>query len=30
LAGFDVAETAEDGKVCRVLGFFGPVPKLDK
>jgi SnoaL-like domain len=21
LAGFDVAETAEDGKVCRVLGF---------
>jgi hypothetical protein len=30
LAGFDVAETAEDGKVCRVLGFFGPLPKLDK
>jgi hypothetical protein len=30
LAGSDVAETAEDGKVCRVLGFFGPLPKLNQ
>ena len=29
LVGFDVAETAEDGKVCRVLGFFGPLPQLN-
>jgi hypothetical protein len=30
LAGFDVTETTADGKVCRVLGFFGPLPKLGK
>ncbi len=28
LVGFDVAQTAEDSKVCRVLGFFGPLPVL--
>lgn len=27
LVGFDVAETTVDGKVARVLGFFGPLPK---
>ncbi len=26
LTGFDVAELDEDGKVARVLGFFGPLP----
>jgi hypothetical protein len=30
LVGFDVAETAEDGKVCRVLGFFGQLPSLSQ
>jgi SnoaL-like domain len=30
LVGFDVAETAEDGKICRVLGFFGALPKLNQ
>ncbi|MGL4575152.1 MAG: nuclear transport factor 2 family protein [Burkholderiaceae bacterium] len=30
LVGYDVAETVEDGKVCRVLGFFGPLPKLSE
>jgi hypothetical protein len=28
LEGFDVSETNDAGKVTRVLGFFGPVPKL--
>lgn len=28
LIGFDVTETATDGHVVRVLGFFGPIPKL--
>jgi hypothetical protein len=28
LVGFDVAETAEDRRVCRVLGFFGQLPSL--
>lgn len=28
LVGFDVAQTAQDGRVCRVLGFFGPLPNL--
>jgi hypothetical protein len=28
LLGFDVAQTATDGKVCRVLGFFGPLTRL--
>ena len=28
LPGFDVTETNADGKVVRVLGFFGPLPKL--
>ena len=26
LPGFDVTEVDEDGKVTRVLGFFGPLP----
>lgn len=26
LPGFDVTEVDDDGKVCRVLGFFGPLP----
>jgi SnoaL-like domain len=30
LVGFDVAETAESGKVCKVIGFFGPLPKLSQ
>ena len=29
LPGFDVAEVDEDGKVARVLGFFGPLPDDD-
>jgi hypothetical protein len=28
VAGFDVAETDSDGRVRRVLGFFGPLPAL--
>ncbi len=28
VAGYDVAETDQDGKVARVLGFFGPLPGL--
>lgn len=28
LLGFDVVETADDGRVRRVLGFFGPLPRL--
>ena len=27
--GFDVAALNEDGKVCRVDGFFGPIPDAD-
>jgi hypothetical protein len=30
LFGFDVAETAEDGRVSRVLGFFGPLASLSE
>lgn len=26
VTGFDVTETSADGKVMRVLGFFGPLP----
>ena len=26
IPGFDVTEVDEDGKVLRVLGFFGPLP----
>jgi hypothetical protein len=26
--GFDVAAVNKDGKVCRVDGFFGPLPEL--
>lgn len=26
--GFDVTEVDDDGKVLRVLGFFGPLPEL--
>ena len=29
LPGFDVAELDSDGKVTRVLGFFGPLPDSD-
>ena len=29
LPGFDVAEVDDDGKVTRVLGFFGPLPDGD-
>ncbi len=28
LVGFDVTETNAEGKVCKVLGFFGPLGKL--
>jgi SnoaL-like domain len=28
MSGFDVAETDAQGKVRRVLGFFGPLPQL--
>lgn len=27
--GFDVAEINDQGQVCRVEGFFGPIPGLD-
>jgi hypothetical protein len=27
MPGFDVTEVDDDGKVLRVLGFFGPLPK---
>jgi hypothetical protein len=30
LLGFDVAETTAEGKVCKVLGFFGPLPGLER
>jgi hypothetical protein len=30
LVGFDVTQTAEDGKVCKVLGFFGQLPGLSE
>jgi hypothetical protein len=29
LPGFDVAELDERGQVCRVEGFFGPLPEID-
>jgi hypothetical protein len=29
LPGFDVTEVDDDGKVLRVLGFFGPLPEDD-
>ena len=29
LAGFDVTELDEQGRVLRVLGFFGPLPESD-
>ncbi len=29
LPGFDVTEVDDDGKVTRVLGFFGPLPERD-
>jgi hypothetical protein len=28
LQGLDIAETGPDGKVCKVLGFFGPLAPL--
>ncbi len=28
LAGFDVAETDDSGRVVCVIGFFGPVPEM--
>jgi hypothetical protein len=27
LRGFDVTDVDDDGKVTRVLGFFGPLPE---
>ena len=29
LPGFDVTETDDEGRVTRVLGFFGPLPESD-
>ena len=29
LPGFDVTELDEDGRVLRVLGFFGPLPESE-
>ena len=29
LPGFDVTEVDDDGRVTRVLGFFGPLPGTD-
>jgi hypothetical protein len=29
LEGFDVAQTNDQGKLQRVVGFFGPLPTLD-
>ncbi len=29
LPGFDVGETDADGRVARVLGFFGPLPERE-
>ncbi|MBT8214949.1 MAG: hypothetical protein KJP12_06960 [Acidimicrobiia bacterium] len=29
LPGFDVSEVDEEGRVLRVLGFFGPLPERD-
>ena len=29
VTGFDVTEVDDDGKVTRVLGFFGPLPDTD-
>jgi len=29
MPGYDVAETAEDGRVRCVMGFFGPLPEID-
>jgi hypothetical protein len=29
ITGFDVTEVDDDGKVVRVLGFFGPLPDTD-
>ncbi len=29
ITGFDVTEVDDDGKVTRVLGFFGPLPERD-
>ncbi len=28
LTGFDVSEQNAEGKICKVLGFFGPLPPL--
>jgi hypothetical protein len=28
IAGIDVGELAEDGRLCRVTGFFGELPAL--
>ncbi len=27
MTGFDVCEINQDGRVCRVEGFFGPIPE---
>ncbi len=29
MPGFDVAEVDDEGRVLKVLGFFGPVPESD-
>jgi hypothetical protein len=29
LAGMDVAQLTDDGRIRRVLGFFGPLPELE-
>lgn len=28
LTGFDVSESAANGRICKVLGFFGPLPPI--
>ena len=30
LIGTDVSETDADGRICKVLGFFGAVPPLER
>lgn len=29
IEGFDVTEVDDDGRVVRVLGFFGPLPEME-
>ena len=30
LSGFDVSEHNSEGKICKVLGFFGALPPLER